>query len=73
LVNTDPFVLSRFLRSRVYEQLVSLAGSSTSPTALYQQMWDTLDVNAGAKFPAAPHRDDAAPPRTNGFPIRKRC
>jgi len=69
LVNTDPFVLSRFPLGRVYKQLVSLAGASTSPTALYQQMWDTLDVNAGAKFPAAPHCDDAAPPSINGFPI----
>lgn len=69
LVNTDPFVLSRFPLGRVYKQLVSLAGASTSPTALYQQMWDSLDVNASAKFPAAPHCDDAAPPSINGFPI----
>jgi hypothetical protein len=69
LVNTDPFVLSRFALGRVYKQLVALSGAGTSPTALYQQMWDTLDQGAAAKFPAAPHCDDAAPPSINGFPI----
>lgn len=70
LVNTDPFVLSHFPLKRVFDQLVTLsAAGAPTPTDLYQQMWDSLDVGAAAKFPAAPHCDDAAPPGINGFPI----
>lgn len=68
LVNTDAFVLERFPLSRVYEQLIALAGA-TSPTAteLYQQMWDALDTSANAKF-KGPHCDDDKS-TINGFPI----
>lgn len=70
LVNTDPFVLSRFPLRRVFDQLVSLSATGLpAPIELYQQMWDTLDVKAAAKFPAAPHCNDVIPPSTNGFPI----
>ena len=70
LVNTDPFVLSRFPLRRVFDQLVTLSAAGLpAPIDLYQQMWDTLGVKALAKFPAAPHCDDVAPPSTNGFPI----
>jgi hypothetical protein len=67
LVNTDNFVLSRFSLARVYEQLASLSGvGAPNATELYQQMWDSVDVAANAKFDA-PHCDD--PGAINGFPI----
>jgi hypothetical protein len=67
LVNTDSFVLSRFGMDRVFQQLVNLAGIGTA-TALYQQLWDTLDLKANAKFNGA-HCNDATPPSINGFRI----
>lgn len=68
LVNVDPFVLSRFPLSRVYKQLITLSGLG-APTAvdLYQQMWDSLDKAANAKF-VAPHCDDNGS-TINGFGI----
>lgn len=68
LVNTDPAVLERFPLSRVYEQLVSLAGTA-NPSAgdLYRQMWDALDVAANGAFDG-PHCDDEGS-TINGFPI----
>ena len=68
LVHTDPSVLARFPLSRVYEQLLSLAGTG-EPTAvdLYRQMWDALDTAANGTFDA-PHCDDDGG-AINGFPI----
>lgn len=70
LINTDAFVLSRFSLRRVFRQLLLRAGAlGTSETELFQQMWDSMDTKASAKFPAAPHCDDNATPSINGFPI----
>jgi hypothetical protein len=69
LVNTDPFVLSRFPLERVYEQLLSSVGAaSPSAVSLYQQLWDSLDTTANAKFSGAAHCD-ANGGTINGFPI----
>ena len=69
LVNTDAFVLARFPLQRLFSQIVRLAHVvSPSASDLYQQMWDSMDTKAAAKF-KAPHCDDADPPSINGFPI----
>jgi hypothetical protein len=69
LVNTDEFVLARFSLERVFSQLVKLAGvQRQTATELYQQLWDSMDTSASAKF-RGPHCDDSDPPSVNGFPI----
>jgi hypothetical protein len=68
LVNTDSFVLARFGLKRVYEQLLRRARvASPTATALYQQMWDSMDTSSAAKF-RAPHCDDDQS-TVNGFPV----
>ncbi|MEY4510454.1 MAG: hypothetical protein RLZZ450_2576 [Pseudomonadota bacterium] len=70
LINTDAFVMARFPLRRVFRQLLLRAGAfGTNETQLFQQMWDSMDVKASAKFPSAPHCDDNATPGINGFPI----
>ena len=69
LINTDDFVLERFSLERVFNQLVGLAGAQhQTGTQLYQQLWDSMDIEANAKF-RGPHCDDSSPPSVNGFPI----
>jgi hypothetical protein len=67
LVNVDASVLSRFPLSRVYRQLVRQAGASNTASALFQQLWDSYDLTANAKFPGTPHCDDAD--AINRYPI----
>jgi len=72
LVNTDPFVLSRFSLARVYRQLIELSGTNTAltkpqATALFQQLFDSQDTSENAKF-TGPHCDDEGG-TINGFPI----
>lgn len=68
LVNTDPFVLSRFALDKVYKQLISTSGlGAPTSTQLYQQLWDSMDTAASGAF-SAPHCDDNGS-TINGFPI----
>jgi hypothetical protein len=69
LINTDAFVLQRFPLQRVYKQLLTLAHvNAPNAVEIFQQMWDSMDRKASAKF-AAPHCDDESPPNINGFPL----
>jgi len=68
LVVTDPVVLERFSLRRVLAQLIEHEQASQSPTELYQQLWDSQDTQANAKY-AGPHCDDLVPASVNGFPI----
>jgi len=62
-------VLSRFPLQRVFEQLLSSASVTTpSAVSLYQQLWDSLDTSANAKFAGVAHCD-ANGSTINGFPI----
>jgi hypothetical protein len=72
LVNTDPAVLARFSLQRVMDQLVTIAGttSTQSGTELYKQLWDTLDTSTSTTAPSfadAPHCNNVG--ASNGFPF----
>lgn len=69
LIVTDEFVLRRFSLRRVLRTLQRRAHvRGQGATALYQQLWDSLDTQENAKFEGS-HCDDTQPPSIGGFGV----
>jgi hypothetical protein len=77
LAITDQPILVNFGLRRVLQQLITTSGvAGLTPTALFQQWWDTQNTNALASGPG-PHCDDvvdaSGKPLLNGYPYTCRA
>ena len=77
LAITDQPILVNFGLQRVLQQIITTSGvSGLTPTALFQQWWDTQNTNALAVGPG-PHCDDTVDangnPSLNGYPYTCRA
>lgn len=73
LVITDLDTLEAFSLERVLQTLIADTGATTTPLALYRQMFDTQNPKPGLAVANAPHCDDFTTngkPSFNGFPRR---